>query len=81
MSEGERLSLGLIPFLCPFCRSGFGVGVYTTNSPEACHYVAENCKANIIVVENHKQLQKILQVRPQYTKQTLSALSGCPFLR
>lgn len=45
------------------CRSGFAVGIYTTNSPEACQYVAENCKANIIVVENHKQLQKILQVR------------------
>ncbi|KAG7514292.1 long-chain-fatty-acid-CoA ligase ACSBG2 isoform X2 [Solea senegalensis] len=41
---------------------GFAVGIYTTNSPEACQYVAENCMANIIVVENHKQLQKILQV-------------------
>jgi len=38
------------------------VGIYTTNSPEACQYVAENCQANILVVENHKQLQKILQV-------------------
>lgn len=43
--------------------SGFGVGIYTTNSPEACQYVAENCKANVIVLENEKQLQKILQVR------------------
>ncbi|KAM8874891.1 long-chain-fatty-acid--CoA ligase ACSBG2 [Spinachia spinachia] len=41
---------------------GFAVGIYTTNSPEACQYVADNSKANIIVVENHKQLQKILQV-------------------
>ncbi|NXQ01145.1 ACBG2 ligase, partial [Vidua macroura] len=41
---------------------GFAVGIYTTNSPEACHYVAENCSANIIVVENHKQLQKILEI-------------------
>uniref|UniRef100_A0A8C6WZC9 Long-chain-fatty-acid--CoA ligase ACSBG2 n=1 Tax=Neogobius melanostomus TaxID=47308 RepID=A0A8C6WZC9_9GOBI len=41
---------------------GFAVGIYTTNSPDACLYVADNCKANIIVVENHKQLQKILQV-------------------
>ncbi|XP_071769507.1 long-chain-fatty-acid--CoA ligase ACSBG2 isoform X1 [Centroberyx gerrardi] len=44
---------------------GFAVGIYTTNSPEACQYVAENCKANVIVVENHKQLQKILQVQDQ----------------
>ncbi|XP_051950198.1 long-chain-fatty-acid--CoA ligase ACSBG2 isoform X2 [Xyrauchen texanus] len=42
---------------------GFAVGIYTTNSPEACQYVAENCQANILVVENHKQLQKILQVQ------------------
>lgn len=57
-------------WLCLACRvcfssdSGFAVGIYTTNSPEACQYVADNCKANIIVVENHKQLQKILQVSP-----------------
>nr|XP_060640726.1 long-chain-fatty-acid--CoA ligase ACSBG2 [Anolis sagrei ordinatus] len=42
---------------------GFAVGIYTTNSPEACKYVAENCSANIIVVENDKQLQKILEVK------------------
>lgn len=44
---------------------GFAVGIYTTNSPEACQYVADNCKANIIVVENQKQLQKILQIQDQ----------------
>lgn len=44
---------------------GFAVGIYTTNSPEACQYIAENSKANIIVVENHKQLQKILQIEDQ----------------
>ncbi|KAI1891619.1 hypothetical protein AGOR_G00145650 [Albula goreensis] len=42
---------------------GFAVGIYTTNSAEACQYVAENCQANILVVENHKQLQKILQIQ------------------
>ncbi|XP_035377717.1 long-chain-fatty-acid--CoA ligase ACSBG2 [Electrophorus electricus] len=42
---------------------GFAVGIYTTNSPEACLYVAENCQANVLVVENHKQLQKILQIQ------------------
>ncbi|XP_076007427.1 long-chain-fatty-acid--CoA ligase ACSBG2-like [Genypterus blacodes] len=44
---------------------GFAVGIYTTNSAEACQYVAENCRANVIVVENHKQLQKILQIEDQ----------------
>nr|XP_055024176.1 long-chain-fatty-acid--CoA ligase ACSBG2 isoform X2 [Misgurnus anguillicaudatus] len=42
---------------------GLAVGIYTTNSPEACQYVAENCQANILVVENNKQLQKILQIQ------------------
>ncbi|XP_009985007.1 PREDICTED: long-chain-fatty-acid--CoA ligase ACSBG2 [Tauraco erythrolophus] len=42
---------------------GFAVGIYTTNSPEACHYVAENSSANVLVVENHKQLQKILEIQ------------------
>lgn len=41
---------------------GLAVGIYATNSPEACHYVAENCEANVIVVENKHQLHKILQV-------------------
>ncbi|XP_008292383.1 long-chain-fatty-acid--CoA ligase ACSBG2-like [Stegastes partitus] len=42
---------------------GLAAGIYTTNSPEACQYVAANCEANVLVVENQKQLQKILQVR------------------
>ncbi|MCI4392639.1 hypothetical protein PGIGA_G00148130 [Pangasianodon gigas] len=44
---------------------GLAVGIYTTNSPEACHYVAYNCEANVLVVENDKQLAKILQVKDQ----------------
>lgn len=47
-----------------FCISrGLATGIYTTNSPEACMYVAANCEANIVVVENQAQLSKILQVR------------------
>ncbi|KAF7236404.1 Long-chain-fatty-acid--CoA ligase ACSBG2 [Varanus komodoensis] len=42
---------------------GLAVGIYTTNSPEACQYVAENCGANIIVVQNDKQLQKIQEIQ------------------
>lgn len=37
-------------------------GIYATNSPEACQYVVSDSKANIIVLENQKQLDKILQV-------------------
>ncbi|XP_068576804.1 long-chain-fatty-acid--CoA ligase ACSBG2-like [Cebidichthys violaceus] len=42
---------------------GLATGIYTTNSPEACQYVAANSEANILVVENQKQLDKILQVK------------------
>ncbi len=37
-------------------------GIYTTNSSDACLYVAKDSRANVIVVENQKQLDKILQV-------------------
>uniref|UniRef100_A0A665X032 long-chain-fatty-acid--CoA ligase n=1 Tax=Echeneis naucrates TaxID=173247 RepID=A0A665X032_ECHNA len=41
---------------------GLATGIYTTNSPEACQYVLANSEANILVVENQKQLEKILQL-------------------
>nr|XP_006627278.1 PREDICTED: long-chain-fatty-acid--CoA ligase ACSBG2-like isoform X1 [Lepisosteus oculatus]XP_015195068.1 PREDICTED: long-chain-fatty-acid--CoA ligase ACSBG2-like isoform X1 [Lepisosteus oculatus]XP_015195074.1 PREDICTED: long-chain-fatty-acid--CoA ligase ACSBG2-like isoform X1 [Lepisosteus oculatus]XP_015195078.1 PREDICTED: long-chain-fatty-acid--CoA ligase ACSBG2-like isoform X1 [Lepisosteus oculatus] len=44
---------------------GLAAGIYTTNSPEACQYVAHNCEANVLVVENRKQLEKILKVKDQ----------------
>ena len=36
--------------------------MYMTNGPEACWYVLNDCKANIVIVEDQKQLDKILQV-------------------
>ncbi|XP_014203362.1 very long-chain-fatty-acid--CoA ligase bubblegum isoform X2 [Copidosoma floridanum] len=47
---------------------GFAAGIYTTNSPEACQYCAESSRANIIVVEDAKQLEKILQVKKSLPK-------------
>ncbi|XP_048338080.1 long-chain-fatty-acid--CoA ligase ACSBG1 isoform X3 [Sphaerodactylus townsendi] len=41
---------------------GIVTGIYTTNSPEACQYIAHDCRANIIVVDNQKQLDKIMQI-------------------
>lgn len=37
--------------------------MYTTNGVEACHHCLESSKANICVVEDDKQLQKILEVK------------------
>ncbi|XP_071425048.1 long-chain-fatty-acid--CoA ligase ACSBG1 isoform X2 [Pithys albifrons albifrons] len=41
---------------------GIVTGIYTTNSPEACQYIAHDSKTNIMVVENQKQLEKIMQI-------------------
>ncbi len=46
---------------CDLCR-GLAAGIYATNGPDACKYVIADCNANVVVVENQKQLDKILQV-------------------
>ncbi|KAK0162315.1 hypothetical protein PV327_008662 [Microctonus hyperodae] len=65
-------SVCILGFNCPqwfisdlaaIYAGGFAAGIYTTNSPEACQYCAENSRANIIVVEDNKQLEKILEIR------------------
>lgn len=38
-------------------------GIYTTNSPDQCHYIAEHSEANIAVVEDAEQLKKFKQIR------------------
>nr|XP_033814310.1 long-chain-fatty-acid--CoA ligase ACSBG2-like [Geotrypetes seraphini] len=64
--------VAILGFNCPewffadigaIMAGGIPAGIYITSSPEACQYVAENCTANILVVENHQQLIKILQVQ------------------
>ncbi len=41
---------------------GTPVGIYTTNTPDQCHYVAEHSDSNIAVVENAEQLAKFLEI-------------------
>ena len=50
----------LLSLFCSY--RGFAVGIYATNNPEACKYVALSSHCNVIVVENNQQLKKILQV-------------------
>jgi long-chain-fatty-acid--CoA ligase ACSBG len=45
-------------FIC-YHFSGVIAGVYTTNSAEACLHILESSKANIVVVDDAKQLEKI----------------------
>ena len=40
-------------------------GIYTTSSPEQCHYIAEHSEANIVVVEDADQLAKFEGLWPR----------------
>lgn len=44
------------------------VGIYTTNSPEQCEYIASHSEAAVAFVENREQLAKFLQVRERLPK-------------
>lgn len=41
------------------------VGVYTTNGPDACKYIAEHSEAEMALVENKEHLDKYLKVWDQ----------------
>ncbi|KAI8438542.1 hypothetical protein MSG28_011014 [Choristoneura fumiferana] len=47
---------------------GYAAGIYTTNSAEACFYCMEKSRANICVVQDKKQLDKVLSVRSRLPK-------------
>ncbi|XP_028411292.1 long-chain-fatty-acid--CoA ligase ACSBG2-like [Dendronephthya gigantea] len=52
----------LISDVAAIFARGLAVGIYTTNSPEACKYVIEDSNSSIVVVENKIQLDKILKI-------------------
>lgn len=41
---------------------GVGVGIYTSNGVDACKYITEHSEAEVVVVENAKQLEKYLKI-------------------
>lgn len=59
--------------------SGFAAGIYTTNSAESCLHCALNGRADIIVVEDRKQLEKILLIKDKIpTLKAIVQYSGKP---
>ena len=67
-------SVGILGFNAPewfitqaaaIFAGGISCGIYTTNYPHVCKYIAELSRANILVVEDEKQLDKILAVRSE----------------
>ncbi|KAG5679822.1 hypothetical protein PVAND_009360 [Polypedilum vanderplanki] len=52
-----------LSYLAAIHAGGIITGIYTQNSPDACHHILESSKANIVVVDNDEQLQKILKIK------------------
>jgi long-subunit acyl-CoA synthetase (AMP-forming) len=49
--------------LAAVAAGGAPAGLYTTLSPDQCHYVADHCEAQIAVAENEELLGKLLAIR------------------
>lgn len=47
---------------------GITAGVYTTNSAESTHFVLDSSEANIVVVDDTKQMEKIRSIRHRLPK-------------
>ncbi|XP_040565125.1 long-chain-fatty-acid--CoA ligase ACSBG2 [Lepeophtheirus salmonis] len=69
-------SVGILGFNAPewslslvgaIFAGGFGAGIYATNSAEAVKYVANDCRVQVLVVEDSKQLQKVNAIKEQLT--------------
>ena len=41
----------------------FSAGIYTTNNPEACKYIIEHCRADILVAEDTRQFDKFPKIK------------------
>ena len=44
---------------------GFPAGIYTTNSPPQCKYIAEHSDSHVVFVEDQGQLAKFLEIRAE----------------
>lgn len=58
-------------------HSGNIAGIYTTNSVESVHYVLDSCKANIVIVDDAKQMEKIHAIKDKlpHLKAVIQTLS------
>ncbi|XP_038194547.1 long-chain-fatty-acid--CoA ligase ACSBG2 [Arvicola amphibius] len=63
----------VISALGAILAGGLCVGIYVTNSAEACQYVIKHARVNILLVENNQQLQKILSI-PRDKMESLKAI-------
>lgn len=60
----------MLAFLGCIHAGGISAGIYTTNNPGQCKYIAEHSKSAVAVVENKKQLDKFLEIRDELKELT-----------
>ena len=65
---GDNCPTWFIANLAAIYAGGIPAGIYATNSPEQCRYIAENSGATIAVVENSSQLAKLKAIAEQLPK-------------
>lgn len=61
-ASGQPCNPPVSPHLLGSASRGFSVGILSTNSPKACQVIAESSEIDIFVVDNDRQLQKVIQV-------------------
>ncbi len=65
--------------LAAIFAGGMAAGIYTTNNPEACRHIMLNCRANILVVEDEKQLAKFTPYKDELVHlKAIVQYSGTP---
>ena len=60
----------MLAFLGCIHAGGIAAGIYTTNNPGQCKYIAEHSKSAVAVVENKKQLDKFLEIKGELSTLT-----------
>jgi len=72
-----HFSVNVLAFNCPewhiaamaaVAAGGLSTGIYTTNTADATRYVAQHSRANIMVVDDQEQLDKVEGIRDQLTE-------------
>lgn len=80
--------VAIMGFNCPewyitnaaaMAAGGLPAGVYTTNTPDQCHYIADHAEAVVAVVENQDYLDRFLAIRDRLPRlQAIVQMHGTP---
>ncbi|MCG6922963.1 MAG: AMP-binding protein [Acidobacteria bacterium] len=65
--------------IATMAAGGLPAGVYTTNTPAQCHYIADHAEAVVAIVENRQYLERFLAVRERLPRlKTIVMMEGEP---